>query len=467
MGEPQFLETLRTQLPALLGALVAVAVLIVLYVWIDNARRPRGAFSQAHLELAFRLLHGGVEMAATGLDDSVVYLDCVEGLWLRNLEPEGTPLVIEVKDGRAHVVRGGHERLEPETATALVQAVRDEGILWIAGSEPEIELLARGSNHAVAFAIRDLRAERYYLVPVGPVAPARRAALTTVLRTSLDVAAMARLHAMEAANLSDLLTGERAEAERQGKRKRVALSAFDGDIHNLKNAVNLLTGNAQMLIDMTREHASVAGDSQVTAVMEAVEASLVRIFPMVNRSQSIAKRMMGEDIPPAQVESLAVNQLFSSYFSAQLQRNRNNYGDIDFTVAIPEGLYIRANPQYFYEVVWNLLLNAITYTRNHLQQQGLEEGLITVRAEATADGMVRLDITDTGPGISPEHLAKIGTSGFRGAQPPVDGRGIGLWMSRQMMAEIGGRIEIASTLGKGSTFSLFFQGVQNEEPTWN
>jgi signal transduction histidine kinase len=95
------------------------------------------------------------------------------------------------------------------------------------------------------------------------------------------------------------------------------------------------------------------------------------------------------------------------------------------------------------QVVLNLVANAA---------QAMEEagGVLTVRASAR-DGVVQLDVTDTGPGIAPEHLAHVFEPLFT---TKARGIGLGLSVSRSLAAANGGTITVASEPGRGATFTL-------------
>src|SRR5512146_205613 len=95
------------------------------------------------------------------------------------------------------------------------------------------------------------------------------------------------------------------------------------------------------------------------------------------------------------------------------------------------------------QVLLNLLLNSI--------QSIDHSGKIMVRAERHGT-MAAIAITDTGRGIAPEHLPHI----FRPFYTTKgNGTGLGLSLARRIVEEHGGRVEVSSTLGQGSTFTVF------------
>jgi signal transduction histidine kinase/AmiR/NasT family two-component response regulator len=108
--------------------------------------------------------------------------------------------------------------------------------------------------------------------------------------------------------------------------------------------------------------------------------------------------------------------------------------------------YVLADRQRLRQVLLNLLSNAIKY--NH------PTGTVTTAVQACPGGRLRIGITDSGQGISPEGLGKLFTPFERldAAQAGIEGTGLGLTLSRQLIQAMGGEIGVSSNLGHGSTF---------------
>ncbi len=99
------------------------------------------------------------------------------------------------------------------------------------------------------------------------------------------------------------------------------------------------------------------------------------------------------------------------------------------------------------EALCNLLDNAVKYTPAGGSIQ------ILVREY---DLFCRIDVADTGIGISEAEQAKIFARFYRSQSvSEQDGVGIGLYLTRQILAEQGGYIKVASSLGGGAVFSMF------------
>lgn len=106
------------------------------------------------------------------------------------------------------------------------------------------------------------------------------------------------------------------------------------------------------------------------------------------------------------------------------------------------------------QVFMNLILNA--------SQAIGEQGTITIRT-FNSDGYAVVEINDTGSGIAPENLECIFDVGFT-TKRTKSGMGLGLGISKEIIERQGGRIEVESTPGEGTTFrvSLPYHG---ESPT--
>jgi signal transduction histidine kinase len=109
-------------------------------------------------------------------------------------------------------------------------------------------------------------------------------------------------------------------------------------------------------------------------------------------------------------------------------------------------LYLQADPRRLRQVVTNLVSNAIKFT---------QKGEVCLDVEPSEHG-VRLTVSDTGRGIDPNHLERI-FQAYRqsgSAQDRPGGAGLGLAIARSLVLLHGGRIDVASELGRGSTFRV-------------
>lgn len=96
------------------------------------------------------------------------------------------------------------------------------------------------------------------------------------------------------------------------------------------------------------------------------------------------------------------------------------------------------------EVFNNLLTNAIKFNKSGGQ----------IKWEAgVRNSFLEVSLRDTGLGVKKEHLPQIFTKFFRGHEQ-IEGTGLGLWISHEIMKRMGGEILVASEEGKGSVFTV-------------
>ncbi|MEK7817104.1 MAG: ATP-binding protein, partial [Actinomycetota bacterium] len=119
----------------------------------------------------------------------------------------------------------------------------------------------------------------------------------------------------------------------------------------------------------------------------------------------------------------------------------------NFIVNVPDGLrQVQIDADKLYQVLLNLLVNAVKYSP--------EGGKIVISASEEED-CVRFMVMDEGIGISSEHLPHIFERFYRveeGESKGAPGTGLGLYVSKNLIEEMGGRIWVESIDGKGSCF---------------
>ena len=105
-----------------------------------------------------------------------------------------------------------------------------------------------------------------------------------------------------------------------------------------------------------------------------------------------------------------------------------------------------SHPVLLEGVLRNLVRNAIKYT---------EPGGSILMGCRRCGADLRIDIYDTGIGVAPEHLPRIFDAFQRVDSTCADGLGIGLFVVRRAVDLLGHRIDVKSTVGRGSRFSVF------------
>lgn len=122
----------------------------------------------------------------------------------------------------------------------------------------------------------------------------------------------------------------------------------------------------------------------------------------------------------------------------------------EFPASLPQ-VRVRGDRIRIKQVLLNLLSNAIKYNR-----QG---GKVNVSWQILAEERLRLAVTDSGPGLSPEQVAQLFQPFNRlgREQYAEEGTGIGLVMTKYLMEKMGGEIGLTSHYGEGCTFWVEFR----------
>jgi signal transduction histidine kinase/DNA-binding response OmpR family regulator len=147
-----------------------------------------------------------------------------------------------------------------------------------------------------------------------------------------------------------------------------------------------------------------------------------------------------------------LNQLIGRLIADRGQMAPEKSITIDFE-AEPNFPAVMADSQLLFQVTANLLTNAINYTPSG--------GAITIRTEtavAQNETWATISISDTGPGISDEEKSRLFQRFYRGEtgrNSGVPGTGLGLAICREIIDRHNGSISIESTVGQGSTFTIW------------
>lgn len=130
------------------------------------------------------------------------------------------------------------------------------------------------------------------------------------------------------------------------------------------------------------------------------------------------------------------------------------------TLSLPaqsSAFYVRADTRRLTQAVVNLLSNSIKYNRPN--------GRVWIEVtKSPSSGSVRLSVSDSGMGIDEENLPRLFQPFERlGAESSdVEGAGLGLSLTRSLVEEMGGTIDVESEVGLGTTFSVELTEVRTE-----
>jgi signal transduction histidine kinase len=230
------------------------------------------------------------------------------------------------------------------------------------------------------------------------------------------------------------------DAERTSKRDCERLARTRAELlgvvaHDLRNPLNLIQITAEMLRDAALSAAM--RDQMLGSCIRATKHMnrLIEDLLDATRVQAAGLRL---ELAPIEIKDLLA--LVSEAFRPLAQARR-----VTLEVSGPHApLSIRMDASRVLQAVGNLVGNALKFTPTG--------GHVAVRATATSSDVV-IAVSDTGPGISPDALDRV-FEAFWQATTDRSGIGLGLTIAKGIAEAHGGRIDVETALGKGSTFRL-------------
>jgi signal transduction histidine kinase/ActR/RegA family two-component response regulator len=231
-----------------------------------------------------------------------------------------------------------------------------------------------------------------------------------------------------------LLSEAQVAAERANNAKSEFLSRMS---HELRTPLNAVLGFAQLLElnGLTPEQAE-----NVTQISRGGSHLLDLINEILDISQIETGRMSMS--PESVLVSDVVDAAISLVGPLAIEKSVNLISSTEREPA----RYVFADRQRLKQILLNLLSNGIKYNRHG--------GSVSVNCFEPSPGLLRIQVTDTGPGIPAEkqHLLFVPFERLGAEDTLVEGTGVGLALSRGLATEMGGRLEVESTFGRGSTF---------------
>ncbi|MEO7909745.1 MAG: ATP-binding protein [Roseiflexaceae bacterium] len=234
--------------------------------------------------------------------------------------------------------------------------------------------------------------------------------------------------------------------------------------HELRTPLTAIIGQIDVAIERPRDAES------YRATLDTVREQARRLTRLANDLLFLARA----DTQPALVadELIDLGNLLPAIV-AQVEPLANDRQQL-LTLDQPSELFVHGNEDDLIRLFLNLLDNAIRYTPHGGQititaaienseqaQDGVNSRhtLIDTRdrthTRAPAQPSVIVSIHDTGPGVKPEHLPRLFDRFFRvdrGRNRAQGGSGLGLAIAQSIATTHGGRLEVRSAIGQGSTF---------------
>jgi signal transduction histidine kinase/DNA-binding response OmpR family regulator len=234
------------------------------------------------------------------------------------------------------------------------------------------------------------------------------------------------------------------EARDLAERTARARSAFLANMsHEIRTPMNAVLGFVELILDtdLTTEQRRA-----LELVRSSSEALLMILNDILDYSKIEAEHLEVESI------SFDVSKLVHATASLLAVRAREKHLELLADVPPDVPRVVRGDPTRLRQVLMNLIGNAVKFTEHG-------EIVVAVAAVQAADGnaSLRFAVRDTGIGIAPEHLASVFKE-FTQADSTMTrrygGTGLGLAISQRLVRLMGGTLEVASDVGRGSEFSF-------------
>lgn len=211
--------------------------------------------------------------------------------------------------------------------------------------------------------------------------------------------------------------------------------------HEFRAPINSIRSIARLLTDRIDGPLTEEQDRQV----QFIQTTATEFAEMVDDLLDLAKIEAGRvEISPAWFEMVDLFSALRGMFRPVLTNP-----DLTLVFEEPAGLpRLYTDDRKLSYILRNFISNALKFTTH---------GEVRVSAAGLPGDRVRFTVSDTGIGIAPEYHAAV-FDDFSQVDSPVQkrlrGTGLGLSLSRQLAALLGGQVGVESELGKGSRFSV-------------
>ena len=211
--------------------------------------------------------------------------------------------------------------------------------------------------------------------------------------------------------------------------------------HELKTPITSIKGFVETL-----QEGAVNNPEDAQRFLGIIAKHADRLNSIIEDLLSLSRIEQQAEVSQVALENAPVRDVLNA--AIQLCQPKAVPKDIRITLDCPQGLTATINPPLLEQAVVNLIDNAVKYSSPGKP--------IQVRA-AASDDAIRISVRDEGCGIAAEHLSRIFERFYRvdkARSRQLGGTGLGLSIVRHIALAHGGSVNVTSTVGQGSTFTI-------------
>ena len=213
-----------------------------------------------------------------------------------------------------------------------------------------------------------------------------------------------------------------------------------GVAHEINNPIAIMVEEAGWIEDLLKEE-----DFKESKNLAEFNRALKQINTQGNRCKEITRKLLSfSRSSDSGIQTVEINDLIEDVVDLSLQRAKSSH--VKLVTELQDDLpATRISLSEMQQVLLNLINNSL----EAMQDKG---GTITLSSRIE-QGRILVEVADDGPGISKAHLSRIFDPFFT-TKPVGKGTGLGLFICYGIIKTMGGKIDVKSAVGKGTTFSI-------------